>query len=423
VAKGAVKKAAKAVAKNIVSPLGPHLSINEQATAETAGSRIDYKTIEGFFFEAVTSNITGAKQGSPDSAFDFPFPTQTQRDRMAALFSGENLKSSIAIEAKRSQTYEAVSKSGKNSMFSKLMTVARGANVVRPVQLGMRFFNKGGAVGTDTVPAMLTPGEYVINRKSAQGIGYGNLKRMNEGGAIPAGVKGFAEGGIVTAGREFYGKNKKQKAISKKQQIRNLAVANGISEQQAKKLLEAHNLKGRPGKLKAARLLKEFKKENDLKRAAGKKVASPAPETAVKKKPVSPPSTTGQVQPLTLQQKGAAELKKREILAGVKRIETGRAAAKQNVAAATNAVKPIIDVKEANKDNRRAQTERIDTRKVARIHLKPKSSFNLGGGDWKLGKPGPNARDRFAADTMRNAEPATAPPTAPLKAPAPPPLH
>ena len=54
-------------------------------------------------------------------------------------------------------------------------------------------FNKGGGVaGSDTVPALLTPGEFVINKKSAQQIGYGNLKTMNN-----AGVKGYARGGAV----------------------------------------------------------------------------------------------------------------------------------------------------------------------------------------------------------------------------------
>ena len=48
----------------------------------------------------------------------------------------------------------------------------------------------GAASGTDTVPAMLTPGEYVINKKSAQAIGYGNLNRMNKVGK-------FANGGPV----------------------------------------------------------------------------------------------------------------------------------------------------------------------------------------------------------------------------------
>ena len=51
-------------------------------------------------------------------------------------------------------------------------------------------YNKGGSV--DTVPAMLTPGEYVINKKAAQEIGYGNLNRMNK-----SGVAHFNTGGPV----------------------------------------------------------------------------------------------------------------------------------------------------------------------------------------------------------------------------------
>jgi hypothetical protein len=59
----------------------------------------------------------------------------------------------------------------------------------------------GGNLGTDTVPAMLTPGEYVINKKSAQAIGYGSLNRMNKVGKFasggPVGVQRFAGGGPV----------------------------------------------------------------------------------------------------------------------------------------------------------------------------------------------------------------------------------
>ena len=33
---------------------------------------------------------------------------------------------------------------------------------------------------TDTVPAMLTPGEFVIKKESAQKIGYDKLKKMNK---------------------------------------------------------------------------------------------------------------------------------------------------------------------------------------------------------------------------------------------------
>jgi TP901 family phage tail tape measure protein len=53
-----------------------------------------------------------------------------------------------------------------------------------------RGFATGGGVGTDTIPALLTPGEFVVNRSSAQSIGYGNLNRMNKVGR-------YAKGGVV----------------------------------------------------------------------------------------------------------------------------------------------------------------------------------------------------------------------------------
>lgn len=50
----------------------------------------------------------------------------------------------------------------------------------------------GGISGSDTVPAMLTPGEFVFSKKAAQSIGYSNLSRMNT-----QGVQGFNKGGPV----------------------------------------------------------------------------------------------------------------------------------------------------------------------------------------------------------------------------------
>lgn len=64
-------------------------------------------------------------------------------------------------------------------------------------------FASGGSVGKDTVPAMLTPGEFVVNKKSARSIGYANLNRMNKKGVTgfatggPVGVQKFAAGGAV----------------------------------------------------------------------------------------------------------------------------------------------------------------------------------------------------------------------------------
>jgi hypothetical protein len=57
-----------------------------------------------------------------------------------------------------------------------------------------RFFGfaQGGSP-EDTVPAMLTPGEYVLNRRAARRLGLANLQHMNQHGELP----GFNTGGLV----------------------------------------------------------------------------------------------------------------------------------------------------------------------------------------------------------------------------------
>jgi hypothetical protein len=56
-------------------------------------------------------------------------------------------------------------------------------------------FAVGGSV-EDTVPALLTPGEFVINKKAAQKIGYSKLHRMNKADKIQGYNKGGSVGGI-----------------------------------------------------------------------------------------------------------------------------------------------------------------------------------------------------------------------------------
>jgi hypothetical protein len=59
-------------------------------------------------------------------------------------------------------------------------------------------FAKGGGV-SDTVPALLTPGEFVINKNTAQRVGYGKLHRLNKTGD----VQGYAKGGVVGGVQRF----------------------------------------------------------------------------------------------------------------------------------------------------------------------------------------------------------------------------
>ena len=67
------------------------------------------------------------------------------------------------------------------------------------------FFAHGGIAKSDTVPAMLTPGEFVVNRQAVARFGAGFFEAINNlsapaqalAGRAMAGIQGFASGGLV----------------------------------------------------------------------------------------------------------------------------------------------------------------------------------------------------------------------------------
>jgi hypothetical protein len=75
------------------------------------------------------------------------------------------------------------------------------------------LFNTGGpAMGTDTVPAMLTPGEFVVRKAAVDAVGIEALKSINSMGAGHTNNRGrksrgtgyFQEGGEATGGTNAY---------------------------------------------------------------------------------------------------------------------------------------------------------------------------------------------------------------------------
>ncbi|WHZ12164.1 MAG: Phage tail, tail length tape-measure protein H [Burkholderiaceae bacterium] len=67
------------------------------------------------------------------------------------------------------------------------------------------FYRRGGISKSDTVPAMLTPGEYVVNKAAVARFGAGFFEAINNlsapahalAGRALAGIQGFASGGLV----------------------------------------------------------------------------------------------------------------------------------------------------------------------------------------------------------------------------------
>lgn len=74
-------------------------------------------------------------------------------------------------------------------------------NDVKSFRQGLFYAATGGQVpGTghgDTVPAMLTPGEFVLKKKAVEALGLGTVRAANNADKAPSGTQFFANGGVV----------------------------------------------------------------------------------------------------------------------------------------------------------------------------------------------------------------------------------
>ena len=147
--------------------------------------------IEGYILEGLIASIGNMKMSGGTSTFDFRGgQSGVNLEGLQDIFgpdAGQLLNNLKAFDAKRTSNQTAIASIIKKKI-PKEMTVEDVSDIV------VERFATGGPVfkprGTDTVPAMLTPGEFVINRDSAQKIGYGNLGKMNH----------LAKGGVASKG-------------------------------------------------------------------------------------------------------------------------------------------------------------------------------------------------------------------------------
>lgn len=164
-------------------------------------------SLEGYLLEGAVGAITNAKIGrtgsdAPGGDFDYPNLTvKAQRSRLQGLFP--DLSDSDASKLSKGDA-KRTSSLAKNKFPSKVGSEIRdretGFQLVSDDRKKVAKRNTGGKApnAQDTVPAMLTPGEFVINRKSAQKIGYRNLEQMNS-----KGVQGLNRGGIAGRPRGY----------------------------------------------------------------------------------------------------------------------------------------------------------------------------------------------------------------------------
>jgi len=213
------------------------LDFDPQRAIDKTLDRIDFNTLEGYVFEGFISALTNLQLSEAEAPFDFPNLSKIGKERLKNVFDPDAAIQNVKIiEAKRTLSRDTI-QDAKNSIARKTLTVAGSPllpdsdfTITRPTgvatgpltpeeeqefsaldkkvqdggvlagKAGRRFDelrarrkNSGGGIsGTDTVPALLTPGEFVFNKKAASRIGYSTLNTMNK-----KGVQGFNKGGFV----------------------------------------------------------------------------------------------------------------------------------------------------------------------------------------------------------------------------------
>lgn len=157
-------------------------------TAQNALKDVDFNSLSGHIFEGVTKSATGATLTETGALFDFVDLDDSIRERINKLFTPDVSSNISIIEAKNRATAEATNKLKDNgSILNKVLRSAGKGNPL-DVEASIKKFASGGAnSGTDTIPALLTPGEFVVNSSSAKAFGYGNLNDINK----------YADGGVV----------------------------------------------------------------------------------------------------------------------------------------------------------------------------------------------------------------------------------
>jgi TP901 family phage tail tape measure protein len=164
------------------------LNINPSAFMNTAGFMVKDTglkgTIGGYLFEGLVSSLTNIPL--PGQGDDFDFTSDLKN--LSLIFSQMDDMNLVAADAKYQRERKSVDSiiRSKIPRFISQNTTGDLSQYIDDV----KFFATGGlAKGTDTVPAMLTPGEFIVKKSSAEKIGYSRLSQMNNNP-----VSYFAEG-------------------------------------------------------------------------------------------------------------------------------------------------------------------------------------------------------------------------------------
>ena len=193
----AVDGASKMLGKDLI---GKPVSASGSAKAAIRSKFSSEGGVVGDLFEATLNTISNSGGFAPaniQQPFDFP----NGLSGPAANNFGGTLPSSFVDARKRQSEKPSEDKNSfRRKIINQLGLEVAGSSFAKSSSKTKKLANGGDAgTDTDTVPALLTPGEFVINKDAARRIGQANLDSMNK-----KGVARFAKGGSVGGVKRFH---------------------------------------------------------------------------------------------------------------------------------------------------------------------------------------------------------------------------
>jgi TP901 family phage tail tape measure protein len=179
--------------REVIDPIGANLqtAANKSLGANQIGnipfrdlvSKSGFNATVGQLFEGFVRTATKSgkvDRTSADAIFDIP--NVGSAENFKTLF-GSEITSGTPLEIKGNEQLDA-------SLIGNLLSKHIKAN---SPAVSIKKAAGGGISGQDTVPALLTPGEFVINKDAARAIGGNRLRQLNRADK----VQGFNKGGFV----------------------------------------------------------------------------------------------------------------------------------------------------------------------------------------------------------------------------------
>ena len=194
----------------------------DDAIAEVGAASMIGKMFEAGMTLLDPKKLSGTKkskddEANPNAAFDYAngigekISTALGKSEVARKLADIPTDAKKVLYKGKDGLGDSISKKRKNVISEQLARSSEWA-AEKSAALQAMTTNKnagGGIGGTDTVPALLTPGEFVINKSAAQSIGYANLNSMNRNGVArfsrggSVGIQTFNNGGGVLGGGGF----------------------------------------------------------------------------------------------------------------------------------------------------------------------------------------------------------------------------